>query len=300
MLKRETCPLCDGDAEVVFSRPYRLPVFDHWIQQPQLRRTFLHKEYEIRFCPPCDFHFQTWVMDDAELSLCYRTTDDGAILDEIARYKLRSFAHHTEEILVFRQVCKTPRPSVLDFGSGWGAWSSMALAHGCDVYAVEVNERAAKFCAARGITMITLADVSTHRFDFISFGQVIEHLSEPLAVSRALAAALKPGGLMKISTPGPKDLPRQLRRGQATGDDDVLGPSAFDGLAPLAHVNLFSNQTLKLLATKLVLDVYRPPLWTWLGAGQMWNVPRQLNRNLTVPFKRRRQQGTYLWYVRND
>ncbi len=257
-------------------------------------------DYEVRACNACELHFQTWVMSDDELESWYSPPrDDESFMSEIGSQQLHWFAHQTEEILVLRQVCPTPTPRVLDFGCNWGKWASMALAHGCDVYGVDVNRDASRFCASRGIKMVTFEEARSLRFDFINVDQVVEHLSAPLEVTRALGACLKPGGLMKLSTPHNPALPARLRASRPD-DQSVLNAKTLDALFPLMHVNLFTPDALRVLAAGVGLDEFQQPLLTWLGAGQMWNLPRQFNRNVTVPFKRWRGRGTYLWFQKGD
>jgi SAM-dependent methyltransferase len=206
------------------------------------------------------------VLDDNELAGLYSPSSDaGFFLAAIGRQKLHWFAHMTEEILVMRQMVAAKTPVVLDFGCNWGKWASMALAHGCDVYGVEVNCGAAAFCAARGIKMISREQVRGMHFDFINVDQVIEHLSDPLGVTNALADALKPGAFMKLGTPDNPRLPQQLRAAQASGDNTVLDAKTIDPLIPLQHVNLFSNASLKFLAGQIGLRPVRLPFWKWVA-----------------------------------
>jgi hypothetical protein len=74
-----------------------------------------------------------------------------------------------------------------------------------------------------------------------------------------------------------------------------MDAKTIDSLAPLEHVNLFSNNSLRFLGAQVGLQVVRLPFWMWTGAGQLWNMPRQLNRNLRTPWKRWRMKGSYLW-----
>ncbi|MBI4661675.1 MAG: class I SAM-dependent methyltransferase [Verrucomicrobia bacterium] len=297
MIQRLTCPITGEAASVIFSRPYRRPEFQPMIARGNLAELVADKDYEVRHCAASGLCFQTWVMEDGELERWYSPPSaDEFFMDEIGRQKLHWFAHMTEEILVFRQLCREKMPVVLDVGCNWGKWASMALAHGCDVYAVEVNRAAAAFCAGRGIKIVRLDQPSGLGFDFINVDQVMEHLSEPLAMARRLSTCLKPGGFLKISTPDNLRLPRLLAQAQHTGDNRVLNPQTLDSLAPLEHVNLFTRASLEVLAGQAGLRNFRLPLIKWLGAGQLWNVPRQLNRNLIVPFKRWRRQGTYQWF----
>lgn len=296
MIQRLHCPSCNQPANSIFARPYKLPELSGMIGASGLGSKLEGRDYEVRACTACELHFQTWVMSDGELEHWYSPPrDDASFTEEIGLQKLHWFAHQTEEILVLRQVCGARTPRVLDFGCNWGKWASMALAHGCEVYGVDVNRDAARFCAGRGIKMVSFEEMRSLRFDFINVDQVVEHLSAPLEVTRALSACLNPGGLMKLSTPHNPGLPARLR--SASQDDNrVLDVKTLDALFPLMHVNLFTPDSLRVLASGVGLHEFRQPFLTWLGAGQLWNIPRQLNRNLIVPFKRWRGRGTYLWF----
>lgn len=296
MIARTSCPITGEPAEVIFSRPYSLPALAGFVARTPFGEKLVDKPYEIRSCPSSGLVFQTWVLEDSELADLYSSPTDGDYFRaQIANCKLHWFAHLTEEILVMRQVIETRLPVVLDFGCNWGKWASMALAHGCEVYAVEVDRAAAQFCATRGIRMISREQLPEMRFDFINVDQVMEHVSEPLAIARELARCLKPGAIMKWSTPDQPRLPQLLRASQANGTNAVLAARTIDPLAPLGHVNLFSNHSLSVLGSRVGLRVVRPPFWKWLGAGQLWNIPRQFNHNLFTPWKRWRMKNSYVW-----
>ena len=301
MIQRQLCPVTGRPAEVIFSRPFRLPEFQPLIARGNLPSLVADKDYEIRHCAQSGLYFQTWVMEDQELAGWYSPpADDQVFLNEIANQKLHWFGHMTEEILVFRQLCPEKRPVVLDFGCNWGKWASMALAHGCNVHAVEVNRDAAAFCAKRGIKIVSLDSLKDLRFDFINVDQVMEHLSEPLPVAKKLAAVLKPGGFLKMGTPDNPRLPALLAAAQRSGDNSVINAKTIDPLAPLEHVNLFTRTALEKLGEAAGLRVYGLPFFKWLGAGQLWNIPRQFNRNLVTPYKRWRGRGPYVWFQKQQ
>lgn len=296
MIQRTTCPVSGAPSEVIFSRPYALPEMRAYTDRCRLTDKLAQTPYEIRFCPTSGLHFQTWVMDESELAGLYSPpADEKSFMEQIGKYKLHWFAHMTEEILVMRQMIAATTPVVLDFGCNWGKWASMALAHGCDTYGLDVNRDAAAFCASRGIKMLAPDQLGVNRFDFINVDQVMEHLTDPLAVARTLAAALKPGGFIKLGTPDNPRLPQQLRAAQADGSNTILDAKAIDSLYPLEHVNLFNHASLRLLGERAGLREAKLPFFKWLGAGQLWNIPRQLNRNLTTPWKRMMGRGPYIW-----
>ncbi len=302
MIFRDTCPLCAGQVERCFSWPFNSEILlprilnlaaDHCVQ------SLLLENYEVYYCKPCEFAFQRIAPESHEIVELYSLhQDESAILAEIAAQKLHWFAHMTEEILVARQLLPAGRLRVLDFGCNWGKWASMALAFGCEVDAVEVNPVAAKFCQSRGIRIVNPDDLEPSSYQFINVDQVLEHLTNPLEVTKKLVKCLAPKGIMKWSTPREKYLVRNLRVAQETSDDSILSPEHIDALAPLLHINLFSNHSLRVLGANVGLKPVSLPFFKWLGAGQLWNIPRQLGRNLTVPYKRWSRQGTYLWFQR--
>jgi len=301
MIYRDTCPICGGAAVSIFSWPFnslgracaleRLPA--------ELAAGFSSAGFEIKQCANCDFTFQRVAPDEEEILHVYALhADEAAIRSEIANQKLHWFAHMTEEILVLMQLVAARPPRVLDYGCNWGKWASMALAFGCDVEAVEVNPVTAKFCAARGIKIVDPSTLPDRSYHFINVDQVLEHIADPLALALQLAEKLAPGGYMKWSTPHDSALPQALARASLARDPSILDPQRIDALEPLVHLNLFTNQSLRKLGQRAGLDAVTLPFLKWLGAGQLWNVPRQVGRNLSTPRKRWLGQGTYLWFSR--
>jgi SAM-dependent methyltransferase len=297
MIERTRCPLCQGGTDVVFARPFSLPPLQAMLAPIGLDALAREKSFQIRYCPECELGFQSWVLEEteAERALTARKSAED-LRAEIAGQKLHALAHPIEEVLVLRQVCAERAPAVLDFGCAWGKWAGAALALGCEVWGVELNAVAAAFCSGRGLRMVSRDELQGLRFDFINVDQVLEHVSDPLELSRELCGCLKPGGLLKLSTPGNARLLPGLRAAERRGDNSVLQLPTLDALYPLEHVNLFNRRSLLRAGAAAGLVRYRVPWLKSLGAGQLWNLPRQLNRNLTVPFKRWLGWGTYQWF----
>lgn len=303
MIHRDNCPICGQNAVRLFSWPFQAIELAPALQRlpDALAKPFLAERYEIRRCEPCDFLFQMIAPDALEVLHLYSLHADASVIEkEIEAQKLHWFAHMTEEILVLRQMIPTARPKVLDFGCNWGKWASMALAFGCDVDAVEVNPVTAKFCSSRGINVIDPETLEDNRYDFINVDQVLEHISDPLELAKQLADKLAPGGFMKWSTPQDRKLPGALLRAADAMDGSILRSDHIDALEPLIHINLFTNQALRKLGQEAGMEAVSLPFFAWLGAGQMWNLPRQIGRNLSVPRKRWLGQGTYLWFSRTS
>lgn len=296
MHQRIHCPITGEKTEIIFSRPYTHSKIQAMVRNPEVVRLLNDKPYEIRYAPSSGLVFQAWVLEDHELSLLYKNSETNPdFQEEVKCQKLHAFAHQAEEILVFRQVCKNKCPVVLDFGSSWGKWANMALAFGCDVYGLDINPQAIQFCSQRGIKMIDYAQMSGMQFDFINCDQVLEHVKDPLGLMKQFKRCLKPEGCIKISTPNSPKLLRKLRKG-IREDDPIVNPVEMDPLAPLVHINLFSRESLMRLGQHAGLKPFQQPFFKWFGASQLWNIPRQLNRNLITAYKRWTGKGTYIWF----
>jgi 2-polyprenyl-3-methyl-5-hydroxy-6-metoxy-1,4-benzoquinol methylase len=114
--------------------------------------------------------------------------------------------------------------SVLDLGSGAGAWPTRLHDAKYDVTAadLEVNARTTgNFSALKGTSFPFVykrvdlngqfADEFDRSFDAVSIVEVIEHLENPRQVMRQMAQLLKPGGYVLLTTPNASGLYSRLR-----------------------------------------------------------------------------------------
>ena len=147
---------------------------------------------------------------------------------------------------------------ILDLGMGWGQWARMAKAFGCEVYGVELCPRKAGYASSHGIRVISLDQIKDHLFDLINFDQFLEHVSDPAGSLSSARDSLKPGGVIKVSTPDGGDIKRRL---------EVLDWSApresrnsLNAVAPLEHINCFNSKSLQRMAMIAGLEPMRMPL----------------------------------------
>ena len=88
------------------------------------------------------------------------------------------------------------RRSVLDFGCGTGPWLNMLQDAGWQTCGIEPSSDAAFVRHQR------LEDIpGDQRFDLVVAYHVLEHLPDPLAILKQLAASLRTGGLLFVSVP---------------------------------------------------------------------------------------------------
>jgi 2-polyprenyl-6-hydroxyphenyl methylase/3-demethylubiquinone-9 3-methyltransferase len=98
--------------------------------------------------------------------------------------------------------------SVLDVGCGLGHFSERLAARGADVTACDLGEdlvrRTIERAGCRGVQAdcLMLTDVfGPESFDAVVSSECIEHTPDPQEALRQMAAVLKPGGLLAVSTP---------------------------------------------------------------------------------------------------
>lgn len=137
---------------------------------------------------------------------------------------------------------------VLDYGCGTGSLCRLALEKGALPVGIEAVpdardsiRRTGLFCVYESLHRLQ-EDRGDSRFDFIFLWQVIEHLREPWRELGDLAALLKPGARILISTPNASGLKARLR------------PSRWDNYLNPTHFYYFAPRSLRLVLERAGFD----------------------------------------------
>lgn len=122
----------------------------------------------------------------------------------------------------------------LDYGMGWGLWARTALALGCESSGFDLSDTRMRLAARAGIRVVDESRLAPQYFDFINTEQVLEHVPDPSSLVARLVAALRPGGLLKVSVPYGTDIEKRL----AFGDWHAEPPSrrSLNAVAPLEQL----------------------------------------------------------------
>jgi len=135
---------------------------------------------------------------------------------------------------------------VLDVGCSTGSMSQRLTEAGCQVVGVD-SDAAALELARRWCERVVLADLDLDglhdvptepRFDAILFGDVLEHLRDPLPVLRDAVGLLAPGGFVVVSVPNVAHAAVRLALLQGRWDYRRLG------LLDATHLRFFTRASL--------------------------------------------------------
>lgn len=293
--RRDTCPTCQS--------PGAAPIVDLPFDDPPLT-TYLQAFYDGRVspealaagryalidCTNCGLLYQRDVPGPELLRLLY----DDVLLDgkagRAARglQERRGYAFQVEEMLKYFGGHPAD-VRVLDYGMGWGNWLQMAQAYGCCAAGTELSGTRAD-APAPGIEVLAHDDLPPEGFDFVNTEQVFEHLIDPALTGDRLVAALRPGGILRISVPNGGNARALLADADWSAAKD--SPRSLNAVAPLEHLNCFTHDSL-----------------TWLGEQRLGLVPmRYPTRQFLEPWERirfaisalvhavRRPKGTMLLF----
>jgi 2-polyprenyl-3-methyl-5-hydroxy-6-metoxy-1,4-benzoquinol methylase len=186
-------------------------------------------------------------------------------------YRLKDDPHSSHSVILARLGEGRGRRA-LDVGAADGFLAERLTAHGWSVTALERDPELA--ARARGrCKEVVVADLESappllhDPFEAIIYGDVLEHLSDPTAVLRALDQFLAPGGAVIVSVPNVAHL--WVRLSLLVGRFDY----ADRGILDRTHLRFFTRRTLlellrsaglrvdELAVTPVPLPLVVPPRW---------------------------------------
>lgn len=301
--RRNRCPGCEHDAiSTLYSERMDSPGISRYMQdhyQRRVTRDFSGYDFELAKCNHCGLAFQAQVPTPELIEEIYDQwlpATERAVM--ASRMNLDSYRYLAEQVeFMLRHFrCHPSELKVLDFGFGWAEWARMAGAYGCDVSGCELSKVRIEHAKSLGVKVLDSDSLPDNEFHFINTEQVFEHLLEPGAMLKKLAASLRPGGLVKLSVPNAAKSIRRLlgkKTFSALSDDDIMP------IAPFEHVNSFTYDSLAAMAREAGLSPLRPSLRKLYNSSSGWMEPKSALKVLVRPIYRHvYPKSTFAYFVR--
>lgn len=185
------------------------------------------RAYELRNgaallrCPECGLGWWAWPAFDPQAfydESYFQSSADAKGYDDYAALEAGVARTARARLRRIRRLCAASAPGrLLEIGCGTGVFLAEARRAGWDVSGVEVSVYAAERARQRGLPVTSQAiedlDLPAATFDCICLWDVIEHVCDPAGVLGRAGAALRPGGVLALSTGDLASLCARLSRG---------------------------------------------------------------------------------------
>jgi SAM-dependent methyltransferase len=219
--------------------------------------------YAVSRCPRCGSHFQAWIPDDDLLHRLYEEWIDPSLAFERFHASKPAYASlgTAREVALCLALAPTAPRVALDYGCGWGEWSLMVRAFGLVPWGTELSASRREHAASHGVKVADESALPGGAFGLVNADQVLEHVPDPATTMRLLAGTLHPQGILRIAVPNGLRVAGALRH----FDREIARPALgrVNAIAPLEHLNAFTQAGLMFLAQQAGLERVRPP-WSSL------------------------------------
>jgi 2-polyprenyl-3-methyl-5-hydroxy-6-metoxy-1,4-benzoquinol methylase len=209
---------------------------------------------------------------------------------------LKDYLYYAQEIISIIAYFDT-KPSqlkFLDFGMGWGTWSKLVKAFGCECFGTELSESRIRHAQSEGIKVISWEDLPDHTFHFINTEQVFEHLSQPLETLIHLKSSLHSDGLLKISVPNGANIKKRLKLGDWNAPKNSR--NSLNPIAPLEHINCFTHESLIKMADIAGFKRRKIPLTIQYAYSIYGNSMQSIFKRCLKPLYKKFFKDTYIFF----
>lgn len=237
---KHTCILCGEQANLVVSK------------HPGYKEGTAFDIYE---CPYCDTAFSDpLITDDLVYNTLYRHKDAVPGYERYGRYAslvttvkdpLKALADsepiYWSAIHALTENVSDPHARVLEVGTGLGYFVYGLRLAGYQARGIDISEDAVKEAVARFGNFYTIGSLKIENgkgYDSVVMLETIEHVLDPEELLREALAALRPGGVVIVTTPN---------KSRFSGP-----PWSMD---PPVHPWSFSEKSLQFMANRLSVDV---------------------------------------------
>jgi SAM-dependent methyltransferase len=212
--------------------------------------------FDVIHCRLCGFRHLVPLPDGHALEREYRESyyaqEKPTFLANAGEDQQWAELAHTDRLESFERLLGPARRRLLDIGSGPGFFLKTAKARGWHARGIEPSRQAVAHARGLGIAVVegffnAETAFALGRCDAINLNNVLEHVSDPIAMLHAAAALLEPGGVICINVPNDFS-PFQIAAAAS-------GATSQWWIAPPHHLNYFDFATLANLLERLGFSI---------------------------------------------
>lgn len=162
--------------------------------------------FDLLRCGTCELVFCSPMPTTAELDAYYQGFAYAKPAEsELARQVAYTEAGVSRLVHEITGLAMRPIQKVLDYGGGLGFFAHALSQHYSDVALFDLDGHAREFARERFPSRFRVIDQAeqalAEKYDLILLNQVIEHVPEPVGFLQSFAQALKPDGVLLVTTP---------------------------------------------------------------------------------------------------
>lgn len=254
--ERIACILCGGtNLETMWKGSFGAAPVKEWLQgfryDADVDAALTGRQFERVACKKCGMTFHRRILEDAWLKVLYERWISKSQIEAFERARSQGqgttrtddvftagvqFIKHLLRLRHFVPSTNGEALRVLDFGCGDGRFIALAASLGFASYGIDFSATRQARAHDTGVNIVgSLEEFDTlgvSRLHAATMFEVLEHVSDPLPLLRALAARLRPGGVLLLEVPDCRG---------------ITVPSTFDqfhAVQPLEHINNFTPESL--------------------------------------------------------
>ncbi len=274
-VERPVCPSCGGtNCQEIYNESYNSELLQNYLKEFYSLNEiplepFKEANFILKRCLDCSLVYQSSIPNDELMKLVYDgwLGSDDSYQELETSYPISYYSNYLFSVFnIIQQFEDVKNLKFFDFGFGWCNWMNAVRAYGIDVTGVELSEERKKFARNLGYNPIEWDDIPGSNFDYINTDQVFEHLPNPLATIKHLASGLSERGIVRICVPNGDDNIRLLNKMDWKAPKGH--PDSLNVVAPLEHINCFTNKAIIEMANKAGLEEVKLALFPRMEVNQ--------------------------------
>ena len=216
---------------------------------------------EIRVCNSCNHHWYPWTPKEDQLMEMYNKhiRKNGKKLNFESKKKKYINKELEDQINFLNHQSIT----LLDYGSGLGVWTDVAIAKNLITYAFEPSANRRSEADLRNLFVINDLKNINKVFDLVNFEQVLEHVIDPQKALTNIIKFLSPNSIVRIRVPNIN----RSKEGPNFNKEWPYSGYRMHTLSPYEHLHGFTQDSLSTLCRKSGLKIYykfvilKKPFW---------------------------------------